>query len=201
MPQITAMTAIYLHLVDGQPPSKGWVGESYDFVILDTSPQRTLINVNVLNFAEEVYCPVDPSIFGIAGLVKLQGVVADVAKFLDNSTVRIAGLVVTRMQRDNLSRDVEAQLRQAFGPLVCKATIPASAKVGEAHARYQSIFDYARLSPAARAYEALTREILEHGENIGTGGGVDGAAEADRADRSARLGIQATEQLSEPAGC
>ncbi len=24
MPQITAMTAIYLHLVDGQPPSKGW---------------------------------------------------------------------------------------------------------------------------------------------------------------------------------
>ncbi len=29
MPQITAMTAIYLHLVDGQPPSKGCLDETY----------------------------------------------------------------------------------------------------------------------------------------------------------------------------
>ena len=161
-------------------------GGGHDFFIADTSPQRTLINVNVLNFVREVYVPVDPGIFSIAGLVKLQAVVADVAKFLDNPTLRIAGLVVTRASRDNLTRDVESQLRATFGPLVCKTTIPTSAKVGEAHARYVSLFDYARLSPAARAYEALTTEILNHGEANGPGSGVDGTAPADRAGRGPR---------------
>ena len=32
MPQITVMTAIYLHLVDGQPPSKGCYDGSYKSV-------------------------------------------------------------------------------------------------------------------------------------------------------------------------
>ena len=38
------------------------VDEAYDFVVIDTSPERTLINVNVLNYVSEVYCPVDPGI-------------------------------------------------------------------------------------------------------------------------------------------
>ena len=166
-------------------------GGAYDFVVFDTSPQRTLINVNVLNFVDEVYCPVDPGIFSIAGLVKLQGVIADVAKFLDNPTLRLAGLVLTRTRRDNLTRDVEAQVRAAFGHLVCKTTIPDSIKIGEAHARYLSILDYARLSPAARAYEALTREILDDGENHGIGGGFAGAAPTDRTGRVARRSTRA----------
>lgn len=162
------------------------VGESYDVVMIDTSPQRTLINVNVLNYATEVYCPVDPGIFSIAGLVKLQGVIADVAKFLDNRSLRLAGLVLTRTGRDNLTRDVEVQIREAFGPLVCKTVIPASTRIGEAHARYLSVLDYARLSPAARAYEALTEEILDHGENHGIGSRIDGTPSSDRAGRGAR---------------
>jgi chromosome partitioning protein len=161
-------------------------GDAYDVVVIDTSPQRTLINVNVLNYATEVYCPVDPSIFSIAGLVKLQGVIEDVTKFLDNAALRLAGLVLTRTQRDNLTRDVEVQIREAFGPLVCKTTIPASTKIGEAHARYLSVLDYARLSPAARAYEALTAEILAHGEDHGIGSGVAGTPASDRAGRAAR---------------
>ncbi|HMB08287.1 MAG TPA: ParA family protein [Isosphaeraceae bacterium] len=167
------------------------VGESYDVVVIDTSPQRTLINVNVLNYATEVYCPVDPGIFSIAGLVKLQGVIADVAKFLDNAALRLAGLVLTRTQRDNLTRDVEAQIRETFGPLVCKTAIPASTKIGEAHARYLAVLDYARLSPAARAYEALTKEILEHGEEHGIGGDLDRAPSSDRAGRGARRATRA----------
>jgi chromosome partitioning protein len=157
------------------------VDDAYDFVVIDTSPQRTLLNVNVLNYAAEVYCPVDPGIFSIAGLVKLREAVAGVVQYLDNRELRIAGLVVTRAQRDNLTRDTEAQLRTAFGPLVLETTIPASIKVGEAHARYQSVIDYARFSAAARAYEKLTGEILSHGQDHGTRDGVDvGAAEVDR---------------------
>lgn len=169
------------------------VDSAYDFVVIDTSPQRTLLNVNVLNYVGEVYCPVDPGIFSIAGLVKLQDAIAGVVKFLDNPALRLAGLAVSRAQRDNLSRDTESQLRSAFGPLVFDATVPASTKIGEAHARYLSVMDYAPGSPGAKAFEALTREIIGHGQDNWAGGGVDGTAQADgarrgRADRQRHAG-------------
>lgn len=145
------------------------VDEAYDFVIVDTSPQRTLINVNVLNYVASVFCPVDPGIFSLAGLGKLQNAIAEVVTYLDNRELRLAGLVLTRVARDNLSRDVAEQVRGAFGPLVLETMIPANTKIGEAHARYLSVLDYAPRSPGAEAYMALTREILAHGTEHGVG--------------------------------
>lgn len=154
------------------------VDAGYDFVVVDTSPQRSIINTNVLNYVAEVLAPVDPGIFSLAGLVKLQGAVAEVVRYLDNQALRVAGLVVTRAANDNLSRDVEARLRATFGSLVYEAAVPANTKVGEAHARFLSVLDYAPRSPGAQAFEALTREIIRHGHaQHGTGGGVDPAAD------------------------
>jgi chromosome partitioning protein len=154
------------------------VDEAYDFVIVDTSPQRSVINANVLNYVAEVLAPVDPGIFSLAGLVKLQGAVAEVVRFLDNQALRVAGLVLTRATNDNLARDVEGQLRSTFGPLVYKTVVPASTKVGEAHARFLSVLDYAPRSPGAKAYQALTREIIDHGQaehGVGNVGHLDPA--------------------------
>ena len=164
------------------------VEAAYDFVVVDTGPARSLLNVNVLNYVAEVWCPVDPGVFSIAGLGTLQGAVAEVARYLDNARLRIAGLVLTRTARDNISRDVEAQLRAAFGDLVCRTTIPGSAKVGEAHARFLSVLDYAPRSTGARAYEALVAEIAGHGEQDGSGESAGGAAEADVAAGAAARG-------------
>jgi chromosome partitioning protein len=126
------------------------VEDTYDWVVCDTSPARTLITVNVLNWVQAVYVPVDPGVFALAGVGKTQEAIVDV--------------VLMRMERDNLSRDVEAQLRETFGPLVLTATIPASVKVGEAHGRFQSVMEWAPRSPAARAFEALITEIAADGQ-------------------------------------
>lgn len=151
----------------------------YDYVVLDTSPSRSLVNVNVLNYVAEVYCPVDPGIFALMGLAQLRETVAGVVKHLDNPGLRIAGVVVNRAQRDNLSRDLEAQVRGAFGATVLATRIPSAVAVGEAHARFSSVLDYAPGSPAAKAFVKLTAEITGHGADIGVGGGGGGHAEAD----------------------
>ena len=127
----------------------------YDFVIVDTSPQRTLINANVLNYVTEVLCPVEPSIFSLAGIVKLQGAVGQVVKFLDNQELKLAGLIVTRATHENISRDVESQLRATFGALVYQTTIPQNVKVVEAHSRFLSVLEYAPHSPALRLIRLL----------------------------------------------
>jgi chromosome partitioning protein len=162
------------------------IAERYDILVCDTSPQRSLLSVNVLNAVDDVYCPVDPGIFAIAGLVKLQEAIAGVVKFLDNPTLRLAGLVVSRVQRDNLSRDTESQLRTAFGPLVMKATVPASTKIGEAHAHLKSVLDYAPGTVGAVAFESLAREMIDHGEANGARDGVDGVAQVDVPGRGGR---------------
>ena len=153
----------------------------YDFVVIDTSPQRTLINVNVLNYVGEVLCPVDPGIFALSGLGTLREAVAEVARHLDNRALRLGGLVLTRTQRDNITRDVEAQLRGTFGELVFRTTIPSTTKIGEAHARFLSVLDYAPRSSGAQAYKALVSEIISHGQVIGIGECAAGTAEADHA--------------------
>ena len=47
------------------------VEAGYDFIILDTSPQRSLLTVNALAYLHEAIIPVDPGLFAVAGLGQL----------------------------------------------------------------------------------------------------------------------------------
>ena len=134
----------------------------YDYVVIDTPPTRSLLTVNALVAAEEILIPVEPALFALAGLGQLQQAVDDVRRYLNNPALRIAGVLLTRTRNDNVSRDVQAQLREAFGPLVFQATVPVSVKVEEAHGRFVSVIEYAPRSPGAQAYLAVAKEII-HG--------------------------------------
>lgn len=156
------------------------LGPDYDFAIVDTSPTRSVLTINVLVFAAEVLIPIEPGLFSLSGLGQLQGAIEDVRRYLGNDRLRISGLVLTRTRHDGVSRDVEAQLRATFGALVYRATVPTSVKVEEAHGRFLSVLDYAPRSTGARAYEALVAEIIEHGRaQIGTGTAPDGTVATD----------------------
>jgi chromosome partitioning protein len=159
------------------------VAGDYDFIVIDTGPARSIVNVNVMNFAGEVLAPVEPGIFALAGLGKIQEAIAEVARYLDNRTLRLGGLLLARCRNDNVSRDVERQLREMFGPLVYETTVPTSIKVEEASSRFLPVIDFAPRSPAAHAYLELTGEILAHGQRTQdrTGGAARGPAAADDA--------------------
>jgi chromosome partitioning protein len=136
----------------------------YDFVILDTSPQRSLLTVNALAYIHEAIIPVDPGLFAVAGLGQLQQAIEDVRRFIGNRALRIAGIVLTRSTATAVARDVEAQLRGTFGELVHVAKIPANVHVEEAHSRYQAVVDYAPRSAGAKAYNHLVEEIIANGQ-------------------------------------
>jgi chromosome partitioning protein len=160
------------------------VESAYDFLILDTSPTRSLLTINALTTVQEVLVPIEPGLFSLSGLGQLQAAVEDVRRYLDNKSLRVAGLVLTRTRRDNVSRDVEQHLRATFGELVHRATIPSNAKVEEAHGRFQSVLDYAPRSPGAKAYLELVEEIVAHGRTRaqdGAGNAAGGTAATDHA--------------------
>lgn len=163
------------------------VEADYGFVLVDTSPLRTLLNVNVLNYVREVLVPIDPGLFSLAGLAQIRQLVELVRANLDNDALRIAGLVLTRTVKNNVARDVEAQLRAEFGPLVFASTIPTNAKVEEAHSRMLPVAAYAPRSAGAIAYEALVEELLNDGDRTQVRAGDPGIepGEGDGADPAA----------------
>jgi chromosome partitioning protein len=163
-------------------------GLDYDLVVIDTPPTRSILTINALVAAGEVMIPFEPGLFSLAGLGALQSAIDDVRRYLGNPGLRIAGILLTRTRNDNVSRDVEARLRESFGPVVFTTTVPTSVKVEEAHGRFQSVIDYAPRSPGARAYMALATEILNGRTEKRTGPGPDGPLPADHRGRGRRAG-------------
>ena len=155
----------------------------YDFVLIDTGPQFTTVLANVLVYAAEVIVPLDPGVFAVLGLVDLQDTIAEVREAYRHEDLHLAGLVLTKVQRNNVARDVEAELRGRFGDRVFRAVVPLSAKVEEAHTRGLTIAEYAPKSSAALAYEDLVGEIIDHGRAKERGGA--GAGERPGAEQAA----------------
>jgi chromosome partitioning protein len=138
------------------------VEDRYDYLVADTGPSLTTLLVNALVAAEEVFVPVDMGVYAVLGLVELERVIGEVREAY-NPGLRLAGLVLTKAQRSNVSRDVERELRDRYGPLVFRATVPFSAKVEESHSRGLTVLDHAPKSAPALAYLSLVEEVISNG--------------------------------------
>jgi chromosome partitioning protein len=133
----------------------------YDHALVDCAPTRSIVTTNVLNYVGEVIVPITPGLFGVLGLGQVREDVGLVARYLENKALRIGGILLTQVEKNNVHADVERQLREMFGPLVFAAKIPRSIKVEEAHARHEPVLTYAPRTIGAIAYEALTQEIRD----------------------------------------
>lgn len=136
---------------------------NYDFVILDTAPQRSLLSINVLNYADEVFVPLDPGYWSILGAQRLEELIEQIRVHMEHETLRISGVLLTKGQQTNVAREVEQQVRAYFGKRVFRTTIPLNVKVEEAHSRGLSVLDYAPASAGAHAYLEFTKEVFFHG--------------------------------------
>ena len=136
------------------------VEDSYGVCVVDSPPQLSLLTVNILKAATEVLVPIDPGLFAIAGLGRLQETVEKVRHHLQHPDLSLAGLLITRATKNKITGDLERQLREAYGELVYRAVIPASVKIEEAHASYRSILEWDPKSPVGKAYDELVTEVL-----------------------------------------
>jgi len=137
----------------------------YDVVILDTSPVQTPLNVAILYAVGEVLIPIDPCVAALAGVRALEEMIRAVSgfrvEFTDAGPLTIAGVLITRTDRTLVSKQIEAEVRAYFGPLVFDKVVPSSVKFREAYARGIPLVDYDRFSPGAEAYRAAARAFLD----------------------------------------
>ena len=142
--------------------------DSYDVVVVDTSPVQTPLNVAILYAVGEVLIPIDPCVAALAGVRALEDLVQTVSgfrqEFTDAGPLVISGVLITRTDRTLVSKQIEAEVRNYFGPLVYDRVIPSSVKFREAYARGTPLIRYDRFSAGAEGYRAAARAFLGQAE-------------------------------------
>jgi chromosome partitioning protein len=142
--------------------------DGYDVVVVDTSPVQTPLNVAILYAVGEVLIPIDPCVAALAGVRALEDLVQTVSgfrqEFTDAGPLVISGVLITRTDRTLVSKQIEAEVRNYFGPLVYDRVIPSSVKFREAYARGTPLIRYDRFSAGAEGYRAAARAFLGQAE-------------------------------------
>lgn len=138
---------------------------NYDYIIIDCAPSLSVLTVNALVAADSVLIPTQPQYFSMAGIQMFYDTFSKIRKKINHS-LSIEGVLVTMMDnRPNFTKDLVAQLRNAYGDVfrVFETEIPTSIRMSESNARGKSIFEFDRKGKVAAAYEKLTQEVIENG--------------------------------------
>lgn len=138
--------------------------ERYEFVVIDCPPSLSLLTLNALVASDGILIPLQCEYYALEGLARLWETLERVRGSL-SARLAVEGIVLTMVDhRNNLSRQVEAEVRTHFGDRVYQTRIPRNVRLSEAPSHAKPIALYDPSSAGARAYEKLAAEILERVE-------------------------------------
>ena len=142
------------------------VKNDYDYVLIDCMPSLGMLTVNALTAADSVIIPVQAQYLPAKGMTQLMRSI-DMVRNHTNEDRKIDGIVMTLVVgRTNLARDGISAIRTNYGMniRIFDSQIPLGVKAAEASKTGQSIFAYDRDRKPAKAYEALTKEVIADAE-------------------------------------
>ena len=138
------------------------VKDNYEYIIIDCPPSLGLLNTNALTAADSVLIPIQCEYYALEGVTQLLQTIRLVQK-LFNSKLKIEGLLLTMYDpRTKLSAEVAQEVNSYFKEKAYRTYIPRNIKLSEAPSAGQSIYDYDMKCEGARAYVALTKEVIDN---------------------------------------
>ncbi len=131
----------------------------YDYIFIDCPPSLGLLTINALTAAAEVLVPIQCEYYALEGLGQLLRNVELVKKNL-NPTLTVSTIVLVMYDaRTKLAAQVAKEVRDHFGPVVCRQVIPRSVRLSEAPSFGQPIITFDPMSRGAIAYRGLAKEV------------------------------------------
>ena len=133
----------------------------FDYMIIDCPPALSLLTINALVASESVLVPLQAEFFALEGLSQLIRTIREVRGSL-NKNIKIQGVVLTMYdKRNNLSVQIEEDVRQNLGKLVYDTVIPRNVRLSEAPSFSLPALVYDHKCSGAIAYQKLAVEFLQ----------------------------------------
>lgn len=141
--------------------------KKYNVILIDCPPSLGMLTINALSSADKVLIPVQAQYLPAKGMTKLLGTINKVQHQI-NPRIKVLGVAITLANmQTNLAKSTADTLRENFGNHinVFDTIIPIGVKAAEATVVGKSVFEHAKDSNVAKAYEKLTQEIV-HSEKL-----------------------------------
>jgi chromosome partitioning protein len=137
------------------------IRDAYEIVLIDCPPSLGLLTLNALTAADAVIIPLQCEYYALEGLAGLLETVELVRREL-NPGLALEGVLLTMADaRNNLSRQVEDEVRTHFGAQAFTTVIPRNVRLSEAPSHGKPILLYDVHSKGATAYLELAAELLQ----------------------------------------
>ncbi len=135
----------------------------WDVVVIDCAPALSLMNQNVLMYADSVLVPVSCDYLSLVGVRQVLRTLKNMRELLGHE-LKMLGVVPTFYDvRNRISREAVLALTDHFGER-CLPPIRVNTRLREAPRTKQTIFEYAADSHGAEDYLRLVRYIHELGQ-------------------------------------
>ena len=135
--------------------------EKFDYIIIDCPPALSLLTINAFVACESVLVPLQAEFFALEGLSQLMLTIREVRSTL-NKNIKIQGIVLTMYdKRNNLSVQIEDDVRENLGKLVYETVIPRNVRLSEAPSFSVPALVYDHKCSGSVAYQKLAVEFLE----------------------------------------
>lgn len=139
------------------------VAIDYDYILIDCPPSLGLLTVNSLTAADSVLIPLQCEYYAMEGLSQLMATINLIREEL-NPALSLRNILLTMFDgRNNLTHQVNEEIRSHFGSQVFKTVIPRNVRLSEAPSFGQPVLMYDIGSSGSVAYLELAKEILETG--------------------------------------
>jgi chromosome partitioning protein len=134
--------------------------KDHDYILIDCPPSLSLLTLNALVAADDVYIPMQTQYLALQGLTKLTDVIEKIQKRL-NKKLNLGGIILTQYDsRKVLDRDISKAITNKFKSKVFNTKIRNTVALAEAPMKGVDIFRYAPKSNGAQDYSQLCKEII-----------------------------------------
>lgn len=140
---------------------EGYVGDAFDYVIVDCPPALNLLTLNALTAADRVLITLQTEFYAMEGLTQLIDTIRRVRQNL-NPELTMDGILLTMVdRRNNLAQQVENEVRDYFGNQVYKSIIPRNVRLSEAPSFGIPAMYHDIRSSGAQAYLQVAQEMIQ----------------------------------------
>ena len=125
----------------------------YNFIFLDCPPSLNIININALEYADEVFLPVSMDYLALRGVKQVIDLLPE--------NIKLTKIIPTFYdQRTRKSKEILEDLKNFFKDKVTKP-IRINVKLSECSSFHKTIFEYDPTSRGSVDYKILSEEIIK----------------------------------------